>query len=348
MPTTLKQLLAAALLALVGATAQSKDAPEAVALDANFKASDQAGRLFRVAEVQALKGVTKVAVPLFSVEFVIADSERAETSGFGSAGRASASLYYKLTGVDEADFQAITSGLYQRFLSDLRDAGFEVLPLAQMSASPTYKKLAAGGTPSPIKSDSAITVAPPGMPIYGFNKMQSGGGSGAGLFGAISQMGSGFGAVGAVMDTITLQQELGAGVAVVEVQMKVNFVKLTNNNKGFLGRMASNASVDGKVQPSVSSATFNVQSATRGSLTLTNPLALDAAAFSEVRKKPTTSGDVAGAVALGLLRLALNSKDSSSSDEMEAVADPAKYRDVVGSGLGTVTQMFVRRLRAGE
>jgi len=33
---------------------------------------------------------------------------------------------------------------------------------------------------------------------------------------------------------------------------------------------------------------------------------------------------------------------------MEVVADPAKYRDIVGSGLGTVTQMFVQRLKAGE
>ena len=347
---SIRRLAAAvAFSAFLPWAAHAKDAPEPVPLDASFKATEQAAKLFRVAEGKALKDVKKVAVPLFSVEFVIADSERAQTSGFASAGRASASVYYKLMGVEEADFQAITAALYQRFLTDLKDAGMEVMPFEQVAASPTYKKLAAGGTPSPIKSGSAITVAPAGMPIYGFNKVQTGGtSSGASLFGALSQMGSGFGAVGAVMDTITMQQELGAGVAVVEVQMKVNFVQLTNNNKGFLGRMSGTASVDGKVQPSVGSAVFSVQSSTRGSLTLTNPLALDAAAFSEVRKKPTTGGDVAGAIAVGLLRLALNSKDSSSSDEMEAVADPAKYRDIVGSGLGTVTQMFVQRLKAGE
>jgi hypothetical protein len=349
MPSTPQQWIASLALAMLAATAQAKDAPEAIALDASFQPAEQARKLFRVAEGQALKGVKKVAVPLFSVEFVIADSERAETSGFGAAGRASASLSYKLMGVDEADFQAITTALYQRFLADLKDAGLEVLPQDQVAAQPSYKKLSASGTPSPIKSDSAITVAPPGMPIYGFNKQQSGGSSsGASLFSALSQMGSGFGAVGAAMDTVTLQQELGAGVAVVEVQMKVNFVQLTNNNKGFFGRLAGSASVDGKVSPSVGSAVFSVQSATRGALTLTNPLALDAAAFSEVRKKPTTAGDVAGGVAVALLRLAVGSKDSSSSDEMEAVADPAKYRDIVGKGLGTVTQMFVQRLQAGE
>jgi hypothetical protein len=30
------------------------------------------------------------------------------------------------------------------------------------------------------------------------------------------------------------------------------------------------------------------------------------------------------------------------------VADPSRYREIVGAGLGTVTQMFVQRLKAGE
>ncbi len=346
--TKLKQLTATlAFCAFLPLSTSAKEAPEAVPLDSNFQLAEQATKLFRVAEATALKNVKKVAVPLFSVEFVIADSERSETSGFAAAGRASASVYYKLKGVDEADFQAITTTLYQRFLADLKDAGMEVIPQEQVAALPSYQKLAAGGTPSPIKSDSAITMAPPGMPIYGFNKTQTGGtSSGAGLFGALSQMGSGFSAVGAALDTVALQQELGA--AVIEVQMKVNFVQLKSNTKGFLGRLGNTASVTSKVQPSVGSAMFSVQSSTRGALTLTNPLALDATAFSEVRKKPTTKGDVAGAVAVGLLRLAIGSNDSSSSDEMEAVADPAKYRDIVGNGLGTVTQMFVQRLKSGE
>ena len=116
-----------------------------------------------MAEGRVLKDVKRVAVPLFSVEFVIADSESAQTSGFASAGRASASLSYQLKGVEEADFQAITTDLYQRFLADLKDAGLEVLPQEQVAAAPTYKKLAAGGVPSPIKSNSSLGVPGPGM-----------------------------------------------------------------------------------------------------------------------------------------------------------------------------------------
>ena len=354
MPIALSQLVARCLSGVVLAFAlganplHAKDAPEAIAVDGSFKAAEQAGKLLRAAEGRVLKDIKKIAVPLFSVEFVIADSERAETSGFASAGRASTSVSYKLKGVEEADFQAITATLYEQFLTDIRAAGIEVVSLDKVSTAPTYKKLIASGVPSPIRSSSALTFAPPGMSIYGFSKTQTGGtSSGASFFGALSQMGAGFGGVSAAMDTVTLQQELEA--TVVEIQMKVNFVQLTNLNKGFLGRLSNTATVEGKVSPSVATATFSVQSsATRGSLTLTNPLALDSAAFSDVRKKPATTGDIVGGVAAILLRAAAGNKDSSSSEDLEAIADPAKYRQIVGNGLATVNQMFLQRLKVGE
>jgi len=343
-------LAASASLALWAVPARSADKPEPSALgaqDASFKASEQATRMFSVVEAKALKGVTKVAVPLFSVEFVTADEQRAETSGFAAAGRASATMAYTLKGVDEADFQAITTTLYERFLADLKGAGMEVLSHEQVAASPSYKKLAASGVASPIKSDSAITTAPPGMPIYGMNKAQTGGtGSGASLFGAFAQMGAGFGAVSAGMDTFTLQQELGA--AVIGVQMKVIFVQLTNNNKGFLGRMSSTASVGSTVQPTVATATFSVMSASGGMVSLAQPLALDATAFSAVRKKESSTGEKVGLVAVAVLGALIGSGSTSSRDDWEAVADPVKYREVVAGGLSTVTQMFVQRLKAGE
>jgi len=344
---TLTTLATCASLGCLAWPALAADKPEPVVLDANFKASEQAGKMFSVAEGKALKDVKRVAVPLFSVEFVTADAQRAETSGFAAAGRASATTAYTLKGVEEADFQAITTTLYERFLADLKDAGIEVLPHEQLAASPSYKKLAASGVPSPIKSNSAITTAPPGMPIYGMNKAQTGGtSSGASLLGAFAQMGAGFGAVSSGMDTYTLQQELGA--AVISVHMKVIFVQLTNNNKGFLGRMSSTASVGSTVQPTVASATFNIMSATGGVLTLAQPLALDAAAFSAVRKKESSTGEKVGLVAVAVLGALIGSGSTSSRDDMEAVADPVKYRDIVGGGLGTVTQMFVQRLKAGE
>ena len=328
---------------LTAAVAADKLPP--VALDAGFDMATQAGRLFTVAEGQALKGIKRVAVPLFSIDFVTADSEKAETSGFAAAGRATSISAYKLKGVNQPDFQALTDAAYARFMADLQAAGIETVPADRLQASPTYRKLVASGKPAPVLRDDGMMLAPAGMALYGFSQAASGG-SKPGLFNALSTMGSSFAAVGSAFDTIELAKELEASV--VEVQLLVQFVQLTNENKGFLGRLAGSATVSAKVYPSIASASYSVQSATRGSLTLKQPLALDPAVFTEVRSAPTTAMDVAGTVVAGLIGLATRSSNSVSAEEKEAVADPVRYSATVGQGLSTVNQMFVQRLRSGE
>ena len=150
---------------------------------------------------------------------------------------------------------------------------------------------------------------------------------------------------GAIGDTIQLSADLDASL--IEVRMRVNFVQLSDDNKGFFGRLAGTASASGKAFPSVDNVMMSVQSGpARSTVTMKHTLSLDTAAFAEVREKASTAGDVAGAVAVGLLRLAIGSKDSSSSKELEVVADPARYKDVVGAGLGAAGSMMVARLKA--
>ncbi len=340
-------LALALALALVGPanSARAADAPSPVPVDASFQPAAQAAKLFTVALPEVLKGVKRVAVPLFTVDFVTADSEKAETSGFGAAGRATAISAYKLKGVGQAEFQALTDAAYAGFLADLQAAGFETVPLGTVQASSRFRKLVAGGKPAPALRDDGMMLAPPGMGIYGFSEAASGGAK-PGLFGGLAAMGSAFSAVGGALDTVELGKELDA--AVVEVQLRVHFVQLTNENKGFLGRMAGSASVGAKVYPSISGATYTVQSSTRGTLTLKQPLALDASAFTEVRSKPTNATDVAAGVLTTLIKIASNSNSSVSTEDKEAVADAARYSATVAQGLAAVNQMFAARLRSGE
>lgn len=338
------KLLAATLLA--GAlAAQAKDETTPLAVGAGFNVAEVAGSAFTIADNKALKGIQRVAVPVFAVEFITADNVSAQTSGFAAAGRATSSLYYKLLGVGEADFQAITDALYLRFLADLQASGVEVLDAQQVIKAPSYAKLLASGKPAPVKGDSTMMMSPPGLGLYGFATMGGGNTSKSkGLFGALSDIGSGFAAVGAIGDTIALASELNASL--LEVRLRVNFVQLSNDNKGFFGRLSSTASTSGKVFPSVDNVMMSVQSGPlRSSVTMKHTLTLDGAAFAEVREKAATAGDTAGAVAVGLLRMAIGSKDSSSSSEMEAVADPAAYRQIVGAGLGTATGLLVARMK---
>ena len=323
----------------------AKDAPVSVAVDASFNAADVAAKGFQIADNKALKGITRVAVPVFVVDFVTADNVRTQTSGFGGFGRASSSLYYKLLGVGEPEFQALTDAMYADFMQRLKDSGLEVLGKEEFQAAAAYRKLAAGGNPAPIKSDTNTVLTPPGMPIYGFARMSSGPAKpSAGLFGALSGIGAGFSAVGDVMDSVELATQLNA--ATIEVRLRVNFVELADNNKGFFGRLSNTASTTGKTFPSIDGVMVQVQQGQiRSSMTLDRTLVLDPAVFTEVREKATTAGDVAGAVLVGLIRLASSSKDSSSSSEMEAVADPARYKQIIGSGMNSLSDVVVARLK---
>lgn len=336
---------AACCWALAAVSAYAADAPAPVPVDASFQPAAQAGQLFKAALPEVLKGVKRVAVPLFTVDFVTADSEKAEASGFGSAGRATAISAYKLKGVGQAEFQALTDAAYSAFMADLQAAGFETVPLEQVQAQALFRKLLAGGKPAPALRSDGMMLAPPGMGIYGFSDVASGG-SKPGLFGGLAAMGTALSAVGGAVDTAELAKALDA--AVVEVQLRVHFVQLVNENKGFLGRMGSSATVSAKVYPSITSATYTVQSSTRGTLTLKQPLALDAGAFTEVRSAPTTATDVAAGVMTALISLASKGGSSVSTEDKEAVADPARYSAAVAQGLASANQMFVARLRAGQ
>jgi hypothetical protein len=336
-------IVSSGLLATVGHAAEA----EALAVDAGFQPAALAPSLVRAADTQALKGLKRVAVPQFNVEFVTADNVSAQTSGFAMAGRASVTGFYKLVGVAEADFQAITEALYAGFVRELEASGLEVIKAADVTASPTWRKLVAAGTPLPIRSDSAVTVGPPGMAIYGLNRASAADGK-KGLFSAFSMIGAGFGAVGAASENVALQQELG-GAALLEVSMRVHFAQLADNNRGFFGRLSDTASVSAKVHPVVTNAKLAVQAGpVVNMLDVQRPLMLDPAAFTELRKEAKTTAEVAGAVAIGLLRAAIGNKDSHASESYEAIADPARYREHVGAGLARVNELFVARLAAAR
>ncbi len=337
-------VLAASLAA--APAAQAKEVLTPLAVDAGFNAGDAAAKGFTLADTKALKGIQRVAVPVFVVEFITADNVSASTSSFGAAGRSTSSLYIRLLGVGETEFQAITDALHQQFLAELKASGLEVVDTAQVRAAPSYAKLLASGSPAPIKSDSALMLSPPGLGIYGFARM-GGGSSGErkGLFGALSEVGAGFSAVGAIGDTMQLGTELDASL--IEVRMRVNFAQLADENKGFLGRMAASAKASAKLFPSVDNLMVGVQTGPqRSTLIGKNLLTLSSDAFAEVREKATTKADMAGAVAVGLLKLALGSKDSSSTQELEVVAEPAAYKAAVGQGLAAAGSMVVARMKA--
>lgn len=321
--------------------------PTPIEITPQFNPAAAAANAVTVSDPKALKGLTRAAVTQFNVEFVTSDDVRSHTSGFAMAGRASVTGYYKLIGVAEPDFQAMAEQLYAGFQQQLVAQGLELVPAAELAAAPTYKKLVAAGTPLPSRSGSGVIVGPPGMALYGLNRAQAGSGK-KGLMGALSGFSAGMGAVGGALDNITLSKELG-DAALLEVSMRVHFAQLTDESKGFFGRLGSTAEVSAKLHPLVPKAALTVQAGPSVSvLTVQAPVLLDPAAFTELRKEATTAGDVAGAVAVGLLQLATGGKNTHSSSKFEVVADAARYRERVGAGLDQVSALLIARMAAGR
>lgn len=144
---------------------------------------------------------------------------------------------------------------------------------------------------------------------------------------------------------IDLMKALDA--ALVTVRMVVNFVNLKSSDSSWFGRSSGTATVRGEVGPSVAatSSFMSVQRpTTMATMTLNAPLRVDDTAFTEV--KDTSS--IAGNIGLALLSAAIGKGGSATAIEKEAVADPAKYRVVVGDGVGAMREMFMERVRAGK
>jgi hypothetical protein len=344
----LQATMLAAALALAAAPVQARDEP-AVALTPQARPADLATQVFTTSDPAAIKGMKRVAMPSFQVEFVTRSSAQASTSGFASAGRTSVSAYYTLVGVGEADFQALTNQLHADFVRDLQQMGVEVVPFAQVQASPAYRKLAAGAQPAPYSKSgggtSSVALAPAGQLIYGSALIAAKSDS---MFGAFSTLANTGAMMGAAFDTIDLAKELDARI--VDVRLVVDFAQIASSDKGFLSRLSSTASVDGKVQPALlaGASMMSVQSATmRTTVMLRNPLLLPPAAISGLREATSTATQ-AGNVAAALINLAAGGKNSSSAADFEAVADPAVYRASIGASLGQVREMLVSRLKAEQ
>lgn len=340
-------LLAAAVSLPVHAARE--EAP--LLLDAAANAAELAPGVFKLSDPAALKDLRKVAIASFQVEFVTKNSASASTSGFASTGRATQNSYYSLVGVGQGDFQAITDKLYLDFVRDFEQLGVEVVPIARILQAPSYQKMASAGAASPyVKgggSASSVVLTPQGLAVYGLGMLSTE--KGGGVLGALA----GLSAVGSMVsnwsDGVELQKELG-DARLVNVRLVMQFAELSSNTTGFLGRLASDAVVSGKINvalaPSLSMVTVQAPSTT-STLTLERGLAFGAEAIGQVKRANSTETNV-GNVVGALMNLAIGGGHSVSAQEWEAVADPAQYRSAVGAGLGKAREMIVARLRQAQ
>lgn len=133
-------------------------------------ATDFGQPVFEVVDAAALKGIKRVAVTSFTVQYVLQQvwdtSYTSGGSGYGlQAGGSSVSTGIRQTAgqgggfdiqgaLDTAKMQSTTDKLYQDFLADLKAAGFEVVTPEQLSGSKAFKAYASQGPAVPRKEEA--------------------------------------------------------------------------------------------------------------------------------------------------------------------------------------------------
>ena len=138
------QLIAAAAIVafnLFAATSLAQTPPAETALSAAdyIKAQESGG----------LGANKRVAISSFFIQFVRDQGIERSAGSFGMFQAQSATYFTQTRGVDAALLQTVADRLYDAFVAELKSAGIEVVPQADLDANADYQAIRKAATPSP-------------------------------------------------------------------------------------------------------------------------------------------------------------------------------------------------------
>jgi hypothetical protein len=339
--------LAALLLGATGAWAEKyPKVADPVVFAPETDHTGGAAKLIWVNKPGAAKGITKVVIPFFQVQFVV-DSD---TSSY--AGMASSKMMVKLVGPTPDQMQAMTDRLYARFLADLTAAGLTVIGPDTARGYTSFAKLQDGGKPSGTKVDghkgvNSLFFAPQGMNFY-FLPTQDVAYSGAGSFGSFST------AMLPPREQALMEE---SGAAVLGFRAVVDFASLDNNNKNSPFRLLrSSAKTSAKagiaIRPIATQLWLMTPQAKPGVTDMMNrmrievqaPLLIDTDAITAMTDA-RTGGDKSSEAVGNALGMLLGS-GTSKTRKYDIRVDPAMWERDVEAALGSVQMMMTSRLKS--
>src|ERR1041385_246381 len=182
-------------------------------------------------KLTALKGVKRVAIPNFQVEFAIENS--ASAFGGGTGGSAAVNSRVQLIGIDGPVFQKIADDLYDKLVDDVTAAGIEVLPYEKVKENAHYQKMKSKFKETPTKlrtqDGHSLFYSAHGMPVY--------------FFGRDTHVG-GFDAIAGALTTVqpqniepSIARDLDA--TLLSVRMMVDIAKQSSSGNHMMGGFAS-------------------------------------------------------------------------------------------------------------
>ena len=236
-PTTRNLTLCLALLATLSTHAgflekiAEKRRDSVKEFDLNESPATLAKTFVDAKKPSALKGIKRVAIPNFQVEFAVENSTSA--FGGGTAGSASVKSRVMLIGIEDAVFQKIADDLYDKLVADLTAAGIEVLPYDKFKDNEHYQKIKSKFRPSATEMRSqdgrSKFYSAHGQPMYFFGKDTH--------IGGVSAIGEAFTTVQPQNIEPSIARDLDA--ALLSVRMMVDIAKQESSGQHLMGGFAS-------------------------------------------------------------------------------------------------------------
>ncbi len=319
-----------------------------------------ANQFVSVANPEYVKGMKKVFIPSFQVEFVTRSGASAQSYRSKQYQSADVSVSYNLKGIDNGVFQSLTDTAYHDFMTFLEAKGVEVISLETLKGNPVYQKIASHGEGSPSeqtsrvepKAGKSLIFAPKGMPVYFtlYDKK-------AGIGELFSQFGAAASADAPHNLEAQLIEELGATMA--RVRIVVGFADLTTH------RSMSRAAVNGTMRFTIAAEqteiafynqvdsweggfgddkkkAYNLNTGKASLFMLQEPIISGEVIDKEIIETTSTAEKLAEG-ALNAISL-LAGSGASMSREYDAVADEARYEGTAKKYFDVLGEMFEIRI----
>lgn len=189
--------------------------------------ANQSAEFVHLTSEKSLKGLKKVAIVNYLVEFTTVREAKVMSSRPGVQSVSTAS--FKVPDPDVARYQKIADALYDRLVADLTAAGLEVIPHDKLKAEKKFQDFKKVQHDSPwatgTKGGSSVFVGGRGLPVYLDNPERANALKGMGM-----TLGMAFGANPTLLE-VKLSQELKASL--LSVNIVVDFADM--KTKKFLG-----------------------------------------------------------------------------------------------------------------
>ena len=293
------------------------------------------------------KGVKKVVIPFFQVQFVT----ESDASAMARGGATSDTLMM-LKGPTPEQMQAMTDALYDNLVTQLQAAGLEVVGIDQAKTYPAYAAIMADAKPSgaEVKGMGKVTssfYAPHGMGFYLLPTTlpeYSGGGN----FAVMGNQGN-----------VRHEGELldQSGAAVLGFRAVVDFAKMKSSDNTFDGHNHIFIWTGGKAGvavPPISTQMFLLTPAAKGTMMdpqnrmrieVQQPLMIDSGAITSVDNS-TTGGQKLGSVA-GSVFGVMSGTGLHITQQYDVNVDPKVWQTDVQGAIAGVEAAMVGKLKAG-